>query len=267
MTGGGGDATETSTAAATPKPSRRRMHPLLRWAFIGLAVVAGLVAIDTGVRLFVQWRIAESVEAALPLGVSGDVDARVHGFSAIWQLARGELDHLELASDDLSVLGVTIEARVDAYGVSFGGSPVPVVRAEQLTGQVFVSTEAINTLVPVPGASGGVELGEGTVAYSTSMSFLGLTVDVDIEAIVAMQGDRLIIEATSIEFASGDLGFDAAGLLANATVAVPICTADYLPSGVHLTSVRVEPEGVTVEITANEIALDEATLDARDTCR
>ena len=255
------------TATETARPPRKRLHPAARWAIALLCVLAGLVLVDTGVRLVLQWRIAESVETSLPPGVTADVDARVHGFSALWQLASRSLDHLELHTDDLTVLGVTLEARVDGYGVSLGEGPVPVVQAEQLVGELRIGQEALNRLVPVPGADGGVTLGDGTVAYGTSMSILGLTLDVDIEASLVMQGDRLVVQATRIQLVGGPLDVDAADLLGDATIAVPICTADYLPTGIHLSGVDVSPDGVTVSITANRVVLDEATLASRGTCR
>lgn len=255
------------TPDASAPRVRRRLHPGLRWCIAILIVIAGAVLVDTGVRFFLQWRVATSVEEALPPGVAANVDARVHGFSAIWQLASGSFEHLELETDDLTVLGVTLGARVDGYGVSFGDGPVPTIAAEQLLGQLHVPQAAINQLVPVPGAEGGVTLGDGTVAYGTTMSLLGLSVDVDIEANVLVQGDRLIIQATKLQLVGGPVNVDAADLLGGATVAVPICSSEYLPAGIHLSGVDVSPTGVTVSITANQIALDEATLGSRGTCR
>lgn len=248
-------------------PRRRRMHPALRWGIVALAIVVGLVVIDTGVRLIVQWRVAVAVEEALPSGVTADVDARVHGFSAIAQLATGSLEHLELRTDDLTVLGVTIAARVDGYGVSLGDGAVPTLSVEQLTGSLHVSQDAINRLVPIPGATGGVTLGEDVVGYSTTLSILGLDLAVDIEATVRMEGERLVIQATKLDVVGGAVDFDAAELLENSVIAVPICTAEYLPAGIHLSDVSVDPEGVTVSITANRVDLDETTLETRGTCR
>lgn len=255
------------TEAETAAPARKRLHPAVRWAIVVLAIVIGLVVIDTGVRLVLQWRVAVAVEDALPPGVTADVDARVHGFSAVWQLATGSLEHLELSTDDLTVLGVSFEARVDGYGVSFGDGPVPVIQAEQMTGQLFIGQDALNQLVPVPGASGGVTLGDGVVAYSTTLSILGVDLDVNIEATVEIQGERLIIQATGFEIVGGPVDLDAGQLLGGASIAVPICTSEYLPAGIHLRGIDVAPEGVTISIAANQVALDEASLASRGTCR
>lgn len=234
-----------------------------------LCIIAGLVLLDAGVRIFLQWRIATTVEEVLPPGVTGDVEARVDGFSALWQVAHGEYEHVELRADELMVLGVPIAARVDGYGVRLGGDgPVPVPEVDELVGELRISQDSLNRLVPIPGATGGVELGEESIAYSTTMSLLGFDVDVNIEATVGMQGDRLVIQATRLEVTGGALGFDATDLLGDATtIAVPLCTASYLPPGIHLQAVDVSTTGVTVSITANRITLDEETLASRGTCR
>lgn len=260
-------ATDRAEATAPARPPRRRLHPAVRWAIGVVVALVLLVAVDTGVRLFLQWRIATSVEESLPPGVTATVDARVHGVSTLWQLATGSFEHLELESTDLTVLGVTLAARVDGYGVTFGDGPLPALEVEQLAGELRIGQDALNRLVEVPGADGGVTLGDGTVAYSTTMSFLGLSVDVDLEASLVMQGDRLVVQATRIQLAGGPVDVDAADLLGDATIAVPICTADYLPVGIHLSGVDVSQAGVTVSITGNTIALDEATLGSRGTCR
>src|SRR5690606_9654971 len=146
----------------------------------------------------------------------------------------------------LTVLVVSVGVGVDAYGVSFGDGPVPVLRAELLSGHLHVSDAALAALVPVPAASGGVTLGVGIVAHSTSMSLLGLVGHVHSNATLGMQGDRLVIQATRVDIVGGDADHDAAALLGDAAIAVPVCTAEYLPGAVHLTGIEVADEGVTV---------------------
>lgn len=261
------NATESASTATTP-PRRRRLHPAVRAAIVVLCVLAALVVIDTGVRLFLQWRIAASVSESLPPGVEGNVGARVHGFSAVWQLASGSLEHVELSAPELTVLGVPIAARVDGYGVRFTDGPVPVPTVDELTGELRIGQDALNRLVPVPGAEGGVTLGEGNVGYETTLSLLGLTVDVRVEAAVGMRGDRLVIEATSLQVVSGPLDVDAADLLGDATtIAIPLCTSTYLPIGLHLTAVDVSPGEVRVSVAATGFTLDESTLGSRGACR
>ena len=246
----------------------RRLHPALRALVVTFAVLGAAIAVDTGVRLALQEHLETTVEETLPGGVTGTVDARVAGFSALWQLGTGSFEHVELASDDLTVGGVPLKVRVDGYDVAFGAGPVPTVRVGQLDGSLTISEEALNRFLTIPGAEGGIVLGEGHVDYATSLSLLGIRVDVDIEAIVRVQGDRLVVQATRLEATSGGLGGDAADLLGDAaTIAVPICSAQYLPAGIHLRAVDVSTGSVTVSVTANSLTLDEATLTSRGTCR
>lgn len=261
-------STEATTTAANPAQRPGRLHPAARAAVVVLCLVAGLVLLDAGVRIFLQWRIAASVEEALPPGVEGHVEARVDGLSVLWQVVTGSLEHVELEADELRVLGVPLAANVDAYGVSLSDGPVPVPTVEALTGRLRIGQDALNALVPVPGAAGGVTLDEGRVGYDTTLSLLGLTVDVHVEATVAMRGDRLVIEATRLQIVGGPIDVDPTELLGGSnTVAIPLCTSTHLPIGVHLTGVDVSPGEVTVSVEATGFTLDESTLGSRGTCR
>lgn len=249
---------------ADRRGGKRRLHPLVKLGIVLACVVAGIVLIDFGARMIVQWRISESVEESMPAGTSGEVHTSVGGFSTLLQLAERRFEHVELHAPQLTVAGITIDAGVDAYGVSLTEG----VGVEQLTGTVSLSQDSLNALVPVPGAAGGIVLGDGEISYSTAVDFLGTSYTIDVAAQVHVEGDRLIVQATKLQLVGGPVNFDATSILPNAsTVTVPICSADYLPPGIHLSSVDISPGNLTVQVTASSIALDEQTLTARGTCR
>ncbi|KAB1657331.1 DUF2993 domain-containing protein [Pseudoclavibacter chungangensis] len=262
---GAGDEKVTARDGANdPRPPRRRWHPLVKLGVVLACIIAGLVLVDVGARLFVQWRISQSVEESMPEGTSGEVQTSVGGFSALWQLANRHFDHVQLHAPQLAVAGITIDATVDAYGVSVADG----VGVEQLTGSVTLSQDSLNALVPVPGATGGIVLGDGDISYATAVDFLGTSYTIDVAAQVHVEGDRLIVQATKLQLVGGPVNFDATSILPNAsTVTVPICSASYLPPGIHLSGVEIAPGTLTVRVTATTIALDEQTLSQRGTCR
>lgn len=266
VTPGRGTALPDAGLEPSAEPRVRRRKPLPPFAKLAIVlgcVLAAVVLVDVGARLVLQWKISQSVEESMPAGVEGRVDTSVGGFSALWQLANRRFDHLELAAPDLRVAGVTLDARVDAYGVS-AADPISV---EQLAGSVTLTQDSVNAMNLVPGATGGIVLGEDEVSYATAWDVFGTPVNVDIDASVRMQGDRLVIQATRLQVVGGSVDFDALQLLPDAsTVSVPICSAEYLPAGMHLTGVDVNPGTVTFSVTATTIALDESTLASRGVC-
>ena len=111
-------------------------------------------------------------------------------------------------------------------------------------------------------------LGDGEVSYATAVDFFGTSYSIDVAAVVHVQEDRLVVQATKLQLVGGPIDFDATSLLPNAsTVSFPICSAEYLPVGLHLSGVDIRPGSITLSITANTIALDEATLTSRGVCR
>lgn len=248
--------------AADRRPARARR---LRAALITLGVIAlGVVIADVAARAFVQWRIEQSVREAMPQGVSGDVQAEVHGFSALWQLANRDFEHLTLTLPQLRAGELTLSAKLDGYGVALldGGG------MEQLRGSVTLPAQSVQALAQLPGTATELRLGEGTISYDTEVNLLGSSMGVSVDASVTTQGDRLLVSAQSVRLHGSGADVDATQWAGGpSALTIPICSAEHLPAGVRLTDVSVRPEGVTVTLSAQSVSLDEATLASRGTCQ
>lgn len=251
-----------AAVTADRRPGRARR---LRTALITFGVIAlGIVIADVAARAFVQWRIEQSVREAMPQDVSGDVHAQVHGFSALWQLANREFEHLTLTVPQLRAGELTLSARLDGYGVALldGGG------IEQLRGSVTFPAESVRALVHLPGTVTELRLGEGTISYDTEVNLLGRSMGVSVDASVMSQGDRLIVSAQSVRLHGSGIDVDATQWAGGpSALTIPICSAEHLPAGVRLTDVSVRPEGITVMLSAQSVSLDEATLASRGTCQ
>ncbi|PPF84811.1 hypothetical protein C5E07_04695 [Pseudoclavibacter sp. RFBJ3] len=225
-----------------------------------------LVGLDVGVRLVAQDRIAQQVQDTLPPGVDGEVSAHVHGFSTLWQLATGRASHVTVSADELTAYGLNLAATVDAYGVHiFDG-----MRTEMLTGTLNVPEATLEGVAALPGTDASLELGDDELSYRSTVSILGLTGTLTVDAQLRLVDGEVIIDPTDVEVSGTAFGQALTQALPDiAEFAVPICTADYLPAGLHVSELRIAEGMLTVGVEARNIALSAEIPDSGEfsTCR
>lgn len=233
------------------------------WVLGALLLLAGL---DVGVRLVAQDRIAHHVQETLPPGVDGEVQAQVHGFSTLWQLATGRASHVTVSADELTAYGLQLAASVDAYGVHiFDG-----MRTEMLTGTLNVPEATLQGVAALPGTDASLALGDDELSYTSTVSFLGLTGTLTVDAQLRLVDGEVIIDPTNVEVSGTAFGQALTQALPDIDeFAVPICTADYLPAGLHVAELRIAEGMLTVGLEARNIALSAEIPDSGEfsTCR
>ncbi|GGI47767.1 hypothetical protein BCL57_002479 [Agromyces flavus] len=230
-----------------------------------LVVIVGvLVLVETVGRGIAERNIAASIEQDLPEGVEGDVDVQIHGLSALWQVLRGSMDEIVATAPELDVYGVPVDATVTAYGVPLaaGGS---VERAEAVAS---VDETAVDAIAESQGVPGGLELGDGTVAYSDEVAVLGIPIGFTVTAEPEAAGDRVLLAPVGADVQAGGGSIDVSGLVDRLLGGdpLPICVADRLPEGVEVTGLDVQPDGVTVRAEASDLPLVEETLATTGSC-
>ncbi|WP_146080797.1 DUF2993 domain-containing protein [Pseudoclavibacter sp. RFBB5] len=250
-----------------PRPQRRRrMRRWVKAALWALGALLLLVGLDVGVRLVAQDRIAQHVQDSLPPGVEGDVEARVHGFSTLWQLASGRASHVTVSADELTAFGLNLAASVDAYGVHiFDG-----MRTEMLTGTLDVPEATLEGVAALPGTDASLTLGEDELSYASTVSFLGITGVLTVDAQLRLVDGEVVIDPTNVEVSGSAFGQALTQALPDIDeFAVPICTADYLPAGLHVSELRIGEGMLTVGVEARNIALTAEIPDSGEfsTCR
>jgi hypothetical protein len=246
---------------------QRRNRAARAWIIVLLilAVLAGLVVVaDLVIRNVAEQRVAEQLEQNLPAGVEGDVDVRLGGFSVIAQYLAGSMDHVELSAPELLVNGVPISVQVDARDVppALDG---PVGRA---TATIQADEAAVNTLIEVPGVQGDVVLDADAVAYSDTVRLLGLPVEYTVTARPTAAGDTVLLEPIGVEVGAGGGAIDVSGLVDRllGDEPVPVCVAGYLPEGVEVQQITVEPGSATVTLGATGLSFDEQSLSTLGSC-
>ncbi|MGW4927759.1 LmeA family phospholipid-binding protein [Agromyces sp. NPDC004153] len=252
---------------AAGAPPRRRNRAARAWitvlVILGVLVALAVVA-DLVVRNVAEQRVAEQLEQNLPAGVEGDVQVRLGGFSVIAQYLSGSMEQVDLSAPELTVNGVPIAVHVEAQDVP-PGLDAPVGRA---TATIQVTEAAVNTLIEVPGVQGDVVLGDGAVAYSDSVRVLGIPIDYTVTARPTAAGDTVFLEPTGVEVGAGGGAIDVSGLVDRlmGDDPIPVCVAEYLPEGVEVQQLTVEPGSATVTLGATGISLDEQSLATRGSC-
>jgi hypothetical protein len=258
------DASAAADGAAAPSRSGRRTGRILL-VVLGVVVVLGLLVVvaDLVARSIAQQRVADEIEQQLPDGVEGAVDVRIGGFSVIAQYLSGRMDEVSLSAPELDVNGSPVAVDVVMHGVPVDlDQPVGRVAAT-----LTIDEASLNRLVE-GGGVGELTLGDGTVGYEGSIQVLGLTVDYSATAEAEAAGDRVLL--TPVDVTVGGLGgsLDVSGLVSKVLGDEPveICTAKYLPDGVRVEGIRVEPGEATVHLGAEQLVLDESTLAAKGSC-
>jgi hypothetical protein len=230
-----------------------------------LVVLAGLlVLVETVGRGIAERNVATSIEQGLPEGVEGDVDVRIHGVSALWQAMTGSMDEIVATAPALDVYGVPVDVAVTAHGVPLaeGGT---VERAEVVAS---IDEAAVDAIAEAQGVPGGLELGDGTVAYSDELEVLGIPIGFTITAEPEAAGDRVLLTPLGADLQAGGSSIDASGLVDRILGGdpLPICVADRLPEGVELAGIDVTADGATVRLEATGLPLAEETLATPGSC-
>jgi hypothetical protein len=265
-------ASDAETVRLDPLASddgpRRRLGGGARAAIvIGMLVaivIALLVLVETVGRGIAERAVADSIERDLPEGVEGEVDVRIRGVSALWQVITGRMDEIVATAPELSVNGVPVDATVTAYGVPLaeGGS---VERAEAVA---TVDEAALDAIAESQGIRGGLTLGEGTVSYSDELEILGIPVSFAVTAEPEAAGDRVLLTPVAAEVQTGFATLDASDLIDRVLGGepLPVCVADRLPEGVDVAEIDITPDGATVRLEASDLPIAEDTLATTGTC-
>lgn len=262
--------TEVFAPAAEPgstgrrRPRRRAARAWIAIVVFLIVVVALLVVADVVTRNIAEQRAREQIQAGLPAGVEGAVDVSIGGFSMIAQLLSGTMDRVELSAPELLVEGSPLDVDVVAEGVPIDlASPVAKIDATIEIGQ-----DAVNRLVTVPGVDGGLTFGEGTIGYDGTTDLLGVTVDYSVAAKPTAAGDSVLLEPVDVTVGAGGAAIDVSDVITRLVGDDPldICVAQYLPGGVDVSSITITPGAAHVELDAQWIMIDRASLEQTGRC-
>ena len=257
------------SAAAQPAPRRRgRGIRRLVVVLVVLLVLLGIAAVvaDGVLRSYAEDRVARDIEGQLPEGVDGNVDVSIGGASVILQYLTGTFERVHLVGRNLTVNGTPLDADVTATGVPADQSK-PVERA---VARFAIDEDAVTALLASSlDAPADVRLTKGAVEYSAPVNLLGIELTYDVPAKPKIDGDTVVFTPTGAELSSGSGSFDVGDLLGGdrlASLAFPVCAAQYLPEGSRLVGLALEPGKATVTVEARSLRLSADALGAVGSC-
>jgi len=181
----------------------------------------------------------------------------------IGQYLSGRMDDVRLASDDLTVQGVPVRAKVNLTG-----APVDLtLPVEHTTGSVLLDERAVQAILTAQGYPGTATIEGGNIRYTDSTKLFGATVEYEIDARPTLSGGRLELVPVSAAVRSGSVDLDATALLERvAPDGLTVCLAEYLPDTITLDSLQVGLGSARVAFSGDDVVLTEEGLARHGAC-
>lgn len=260
------DTTQVLPGAGAPQRRRRpRWLRLLLWIGIPVVVIVVLlVVVDSAARAYAEQRVSDEIEKNLPADVKGQVTTHIGGFSVLQQYLSGTFQRVELDAPKVVANGAPLSAKLVATGVPTDFSK-PISHA---TGTLSIGQDSLNKLVQIPGATGDITLGAGTIGYDGSISLLGLPVQYTVTATPEAAGDQVLLkpEKANLKTGAGNVNLDRLLQALTSQGPFPVCAAQYLPEGVQVDDIQVSPGHATVRLTASDFVMNDTFLKSKGSC-
>jgi hypothetical protein len=254
-------------AMTTESPRRRRSRAGRIALFVVLGIVVLLIVLvvvaEFVLRQVVNREVAAKVEASLPAGTTGHVEAHAHGL-IIPQLLAGSLDDVDLTSPKLTVQGIPLGVNVTAHGIPLSGEGT----VNAVEGSVSLAGSSVHSLAKFNALFGKLSLRNGGVTLAGSTSVLGFTIDYAAEGTVAAQssGTGITITPQKVSVTNSALGFDLNNIPGVTKTPVSVCTSQFLPASVRVRSLDITSAKATVRVTASNLPLSQSALKKTGTC-
>lgn len=240
-------------------PARRRA----RWPWVLLIVVVVLallaVAAEAVARAVLPGVVRSIVIEQLDLPADQQLDVAADGI-LLPQLIGGRLDSLHLATDSVTLEGLTGAVDVTATGVPLHGGDLGGAEGTIRIDESQFTSILAKTDLPVD----TVSLDAPNATVSGSVPVLGIPIPISLTATPGVaEGD---LELTPVSLTIGGLEVDAdqvgsslGSLGAQLTDTQRVCIKDQLPAGLTLTGLEIEGSEAVIDVVVDgAIATDQA---------
>lgn len=237
-----------------------------RWPWVVLVIVLVLAALAVAAELVARAVVPSTVRSLvisnLDLPADQQLDVQTPGI-LLPQLISGRLDEVRLASDAVTIGGITGSARVAATDVPVSGGALGAA-----TGTVSIDQGEFSSLLEasqLPVSS--ITLAAPNATVEAQIELFGQQIPLGLTVTPGAQDGDLLLTPVSLTVngAAVDLGA-VSGLAGAAGAAITqpqrICIADRLPAGITLTGLRIEGSRAVADISADgRITVDQTLLE------
>lgn len=251
------------STAGEQRPPRRRRGPFVVLAALALLVVAGLVA-DGVVRGVAEERVREQVGSAVDVPAD-EVEATVHGFPVLLQLAHGRLQEVDATVPGADLGSVSGDLEFTATGVPVsGGGAVEGVEARFAMGEDDLARAGdLFGLASIT----GVSLAEPEVRIGAEFEVFGISVGVAVGLEPSVEDGALVVTPSSVALNGAQTTVQAirdqfGTLLDGVLQPRSVCLADRLPASLTLESAEVDGDRLIVALGGSEVLLDAESLES-----
>ncbi|MGW9626995.1 LmeA family phospholipid-binding protein [Microbacterium sp. NPDC055521] len=247
----------TNTTAVRRRP---------RWPWVVLVIVVVLAALvvagELVARAVVPKTIRSLVISNLDLPADQQLDVQVPGM-LLPQLISGTLDEVKLASDEVTIGGITGSARVTASEVPVSGGALGAAHGTVWVDQGEFASLLDASQLPIS----GIELAAPNATVEADVELFGSRIPVGLTVTPEADDGDLLLTPVAIMLNGTAVDLHAVSGLAGAAGAAitqpqRICIAERLPAGITLTGLRIEGSRAVADISADgRITVDPTLLD------
>lgn len=265
------DAPTVVVETPAPAKKKRRFGWIIALVIVLVVLVIGFFVADALVKQYATGMVRDQIRSVLKLDPETPVDVDLGPGSVLLQAARGSIDQVNVAIDELTFGEVTGAARLTATSVPLDSSK-PV---EGLGIEVTVSEANVRKLASFISASElkSIDLQDGLVRVGAEFDliFFVLPVQVDLETSavdggIAFDPKTILLggEEISVQDLRDNPEFAAlAGPLLDSQV---FCVSSYLPQALVIDDVDVVGSNLVVSIDGDGTALGDPSLSTLGTC-
>jgi hypothetical protein len=226
-------------------------------AVTGVVVLIAVGAFFAGeaiARGIVQERVREALVTELALPAEQRIDVSVGGM-VIPQLVVGRLDDLRVTASDLELDGLSGDVDARVHGLPVRGDDVDGVGGTATIGMDAADVEALLVRADGPwSALGevGVSLPGPEATFSAELSVFGAGIPLEFSAVPGVSGGDVVVTPESVRVGELELTADTIAEapvdLSALTRPLTICRADALPDGLLVEAVDVAPGRLTIRL-------------------
>lgn len=215
-----------------------------------IVIIVGLVGIAWALDVYARSTTESRIAAGVAETTGGTADVSVEGFPFLTQLARGELEYLEIDIPSLTLEGIRlVDAHVLAQGVSTS-SPTTI---RSLTATATVPIDEVDRLFKeASGLAADIEI------RGASMAITGEVLGQELAVVFRPELTAGGITLTPEELTLGERSLDISrleGLFSELTGDVLLPVA--LPEGLTIAAIEVLPDGIHLQVDGADFTPDE----------